>query len=48
MSIPIIEPIKNKTFRAFGLFNPRVALAIDDEIVTNDFELNGLEFLSWF
>ena len=40
MSIPIIEPIKNKTFRAFGLFNPRVALAIDDEIVTNDFEFD--------
>ena len=37
MVIPTIEPKENKTFTAYGLFNPRVALAIDDEIVTNDF-----------
>ena len=37
MVTPTIEPKENKTFRAIGLYNPRVALAIDDEIVTNDF-----------
>lgn len=37
---PILEPTENKTFRAKGLFNPRVALAIEDEIVTNDFEFD--------
>ena len=37
MTVPTIEPKENKSFSAIGLFNPRVALAIDDEIVTNDF-----------
>ena len=35
--MPSVCPAKDKTFRAEGLYNPRVALAIDDEIVTNDF-----------
>lgn len=35
--MPKICPISEKAFSAVGLYNPRVALAIDDEIVTNDF-----------
>ncbi len=34
---PVIRPRADHAFRAVGLYNPRVALAIDDEIVTNDF-----------
>ena len=34
---PSIRPREEHAFRAVGLYNPRVALAIDDEIVTNDF-----------
>ena len=34
---PIICPKEERAFRAVGIYNPRVALAIDDEIVTNDF-----------
>ena len=34
--VPEIRPMGEKTFTAEGLYNPRVALAIDDEIVTND------------
>lgn len=37
MTVPTLDSKKNKTFSALGLFNPRVALAISDEIVTNDF-----------
>ena len=37
MVVPTVEPKESKAFSALGLFNPRVALAIDDEIVTNDF-----------
>ena len=33
---PALTPIGEKRFEAVGLYNPRVALAIDDEIVTND------------
>lgn len=33
---PIIRPMEEKSFIAKGLYNPRVALAIEDEIVTND------------
>ena len=40
MVMPVIRPMGEKTFRAKGLYNPRVALAIDDEIVTNDFEFD--------
>ena len=38
--IPKILPKEDKAFSAKGLYNPRVALAIDDEIVTNDFEFD--------
>ena len=34
---PEIAPREEKAFEAKGLYNPRVALAIDDEIVANDF-----------
>ena len=37
---PVLMPKEDKAFRAEGLYNPRVALAIDDEIVTNDFEFD--------
>jgi len=33
---PELAPMADKRFEAKGLYNPRVALAIDDEIVTND------------
>lgn len=33
---PTLAPMKDKRFEAVGLYNPRVALAIEDEIVTND------------
>ena len=36
MCTPILKPMSEKSFSAKGLFNPRVALAIEDEIVTND------------
>ena len=35
--MPRVRSIEEKVFSAKGLYNPRVALAIDDEIVTNDF-----------
>ena len=38
--IPTVKPIEEKVFIARELYNPRVALAIDDEIVTNDFEFD--------
>ena len=41
MTVPNLHPIEDKVFKALELFNPRVALAIDDEIVTNDFEFDG-------
>ncbi len=34
---PVICPKEERAFRTVGIYNPRVALAIDDEIVTNDF-----------
>ena len=34
---PTIADVADKCFTADGLYNPRVALAIDDEIITNDF-----------
>ena len=34
--MPKIAPAEDKTFRAVGLYNPRVALAIEEKIVTND------------
>ncbi len=36
MCTPKLCPAEEKVFSAKGLFNPRVALAIDDKIVTND------------
>lgn len=33
---PTLAPMCEKRFEAKGLYNPRVALAIEDEIVTND------------
>ena len=35
--MPKLAPIGEKVFCAAGLYNPRVALAIDEKIVTNDF-----------
>ena len=40
MTVPKLHPMADKIFKATELFNPRVALAIDDEIVTNDFEFD--------
>ena len=40
VTMPTLRPIEEKAFCAKGLYNPRVALAIDDEIVTNDFEFD--------
>ena len=39
--IPELAPAADKEFSAKDLYNPRVALAIDDEIVTNDFEFDN-------
>ncbi len=39
--MPTVKPMEDKAFSAKGLYNPRVALAIDDEIVTNDFEFDN-------
>ncbi len=36
MEFPAIAPASEHAFRVFGLYNPRVAMAIEDEIVTND------------
>ena len=36
ITVPTLAPTADKTFAAKGLYNPRVALAIEDEIVTND------------
>ena len=38
--MPKILPMEDKAFVSRELFNPRVALAINDEIVTNDFEFD--------
>ncbi len=38
--MPALAPIEEKVFSAKGLYNPRVALAIDNEIITNDFEFD--------
>ena len=40
VTVPQIRDMSEKVFSAKGLYNPRVALAIDDEIVTNDFEFD--------
>ena len=36
VTVPTLAPIEDKRFEAKGLYNPRVALAIEEEIVTND------------
>ena len=38
--MPEVRPMGEKAFSATELYNPRVALAIEDEIVTNDFEFD--------
>ncbi len=38
--MPTVRPMEEKVFTATELYNPRVALAIDDEIVTNDFSFD--------
>lgn len=38
--IPNILPMDKKAFSAKGLYNPRVALAIEERIVTNDFQFD--------
>jgi len=40
ITMPEVMPKEAKAFSAMGLYNPRVALMIDDEIVTNDFEFD--------
>ena len=40
MAVPEAADVSEKCFDAVGLYNPRVALAIDDEIVTNDLSLD--------
>jgi len=40
VTMPIVSEAKEKIFKAKGLYNPRVALAISDEIVTNDLEFD--------
>ncbi len=41
VTVPAICPREEHAFRTTGIYNPRVALAIDDEIVTNDFSFDG-------
>ena len=36
LCVPTIAPADDRAFRAIGLYNPAVALKIDDEIVSND------------
>ncbi len=38
--MPKLSPQENKDFSAVGLYNPRVALAIEDKIITNDFKFD--------
>lgn len=38
---PALRPMEDKAFSAADIYNPRVALAIDDEIVLNDFVFDG-------
>ena len=38
--MPVVCPMEDKVFTASELYNPRVALAIDDEIVANDFSFD--------
>ncbi len=36
LCVPVLAPADDRAFSAIGLYNPAVALKIDDEIVTND------------
>ena len=38
---PEIAPFEDRVFRAYGLYNPCVALKVDDEIITNDIEFDA-------
>jgi len=38
---PEIAPYEDREFSAYGLYNPAVALKVDDEIITNDIEFNS-------
>ena len=38
--MPKVTSAEHKDFKAKGLYNPRVALAIEEKIVTNDFEFD--------
>ncbi len=40
IAVPTLRPKEDKCFKTTKLYNPRVALAIDDEIVANDFEFD--------
>ncbi len=40
LTVPVIREKSEKCFKAEKLYNPRVALAIEDEIVTNDIEFD--------
>ena len=40
ITMPEVLPGEDKEFSAVNLYNPRVALMIDDEIVTNDFSFD--------
>lgn len=40
IATPTVRPAAEKQFDARGLYNPRVALAIEDEIVSNDFSFD--------
>ena len=38
---PEISSIEDREFTAYGLYNPCVAMKVDDEIITNDVEFNS-------
>lgn len=40
IATPVVRPASEKAFSARGLYNPRVALAIEDEIIPNDFSFD--------
>ncbi len=40
ITVPITAPIGEKAFSAKGIYNPRVALAVDDAMVLNDVEFD--------
>lgn len=40
ITVPITAPIEEKAFSAKGIYNPRVALAVEDAMVLNDVEFD--------